>query len=107
MVLIYEQKSGEVGVGGKRVDGGRGGIVACAKVAGSWKERSAANEFTLEAECIENDYEGFVPLSDISPVLGYKDGFQMHGVGGGSGLRAITEEQYQMLHRTFESNQRR
>ena len=45
---------------------------------------------------------GFVPWQQVNRVLGYEPDYNMRGFGGGSGLKKISQEQYDQLAELFD-----
>lgn len=124
LIMIYQSVSGPTrlyrnkdGTERGRVPSirGRGGIVVVVK-ATSRIERNPDVELTeytnrnpilwaWEATTEPIDDNGFVPRIDVNRILGYRLNYNLHGFGTRhSGLKEITELQFQQLYALFQRN---
>ena len=122
-VLIYESKTGPIitkqGASAQEIRHvtGRCGIVAVAEATTPLLELAGSQPTTYEdgtvrdwrwrAETPWRDEAGFVPLSVVNRVMGYKAGCRLRGFGTlHSGLKELTAAQYAALLDEFKRHPR-
>jgi hypothetical protein len=111
-VAFYECGKGKAVVGRGRKPRGRQGVVRVATIVSELRQKGFEEQYTdgtvgryeWEVPCDQHDESGFAGRIDVCRAVGFKVGYKLYGLGGGTGVKELNQEQFERLLAEFRGN---